>query len=143
MPGEINRYRRKLSGPILDRIDLHVEVPEVELKKLTGEVAEGEKSYSVRKRIEKARKYQAKRLKGTTLVTNGEMNSRQVRDYCPLTPQCKSLLTSATAQMGLTARSYFKVIKISRTIADLEGEEEIKMSHLAEALQYRPQEEIV
>ena len=143
MPGEINRYRRKLSGPILDRIDLHVEVPEVELKKLTGEVAEGEKSYSVRKRIEKARKYQAKRLKGTTLVTNGEMNSRQVRDYCPLTPECKSLLTSATAQMGLTARSYFKVIKISRTIADLEGEEEIKMSHLAEALQYRPQEEIM
>jgi len=140
MPGDINRYRRKVSGPLLDRIDLHVEVPEVELKKLTGEAPQGEKSSVVRNRIEKTRERQRRRFKGTSLVTNAEMTSKQVRELCPLTPECKSLLTSATAQMGLTARSYFKIIKISRTIADLNQEEEISTHHIAEALQYRPQD---
>lgn len=143
LPGHIARYRKRLSGPLLDRIDLHVEVPEVELKKLTSHKPSGEKSEAYRQRVENARLRQRGRFKETKIIINAEMSSRQVRELCPLSNECRSLLTSATAQMGLTARSYFKVIKIARTIADLAGEKDIRTTHLAEALQYRPQEEII
>lgn len=143
LPGSIHRYRKKLSGPILDRIDLHVEVPEVKLQKLTAQTADGEASAVIRQRVRASRARQRKRLHQRHLLTNGEMNSRQVRELCPLDPQSQALLTSATAQLGLTARSYFKVIKIARTIADLAGEAEIQSNHLAEALQYRPQADLV
>lgn len=143
LPGNISRYRKKISGPILDRIDLHVEVPEVELKKLTSNKPTGENSQNIRKRVSKARKTQSNRFIHTKLVTNSEMSSKQVKQYCQLSKQCRSLLTSATAKMGLTARSYFKVIKLARTIADLAEEKEIATHHLAEALQYRPQEEVI
>ena len=143
LPGQVSRYRKKLSGPILDRIDLHVEVPEVKLKKLTSDKPTGEKSKTIRQRVQAARMQQRVRFKGTNIITNAEMSSKQVRKFCLLDPECKSLLTSATAQMGLTARSYFKVINVARTIADLAGKEEIATKHLAEALQYRPQEEII
>ncbi len=143
LPGHISRYRKKLSGPILDRIDLHVEVPEVELKKLTSDERFGEPSQSIRKRVTKARKLQQNRFAKVKLITNAEMNSRQVREYCLLKKESKSLLTQATAKMGLTARSYFKVIKVARTIADLAGDQEILPNYIAEALQYRPQEKMI
>lgn len=143
LPGSISRYRKKLSGPILDRIDLHVEVPEVKLGKLTASEPTGEKSGTIRSRVMSARARQHKRFRGTKLMGNAEMSSREVRQFCPLAPEVKSLLTSATAQMGLTARSYFKVIKVARTIADLAGEAELTPNHLAEALQYRPTDELL
>lgn len=143
LPGQISRYKKKLSGPILDRIDLHVDVPEVEISKLTDDRIQRETSNKIRQRVEATRLIQRKRFSSTYLITNSEMNSRQVKQLCPLTPECKSFLTSATAKLGLTARSYFKVIKIARTICDLENCAAIKTRHLAEALQYRPREEPV
>lgn len=143
LPGHVSRYRKKLSGPILDRIDLHVEVPEVELKKLTSDKPSGKKSDQIREQVENARSKQRQRFVNTKIMTNAEMNSRQVKEYCQLNKECKSLLTGATAQLGLTARSYFKVIKLARTIADLKDESEIKPNHIAEALQYRPQKELI
>lgn len=103
----------------------------------------GEKSDGIRKRVKAARVHQKKRFKQIKIIINAEMNSHQVRELCPLESECRSLLTFSIAQMGLTARSYFKVIKVDRTIADLEGEAKITTNHLAEALQYRPQEEII
>lgn len=143
LPGSIVRYRKKISGPLLDRIDLHVEVPEVELKKLTARKLSGKKSKQIRVRVSKARQKQRVRFKSAKLFTNGEMNSRQVRELCFLSNECRSLLTNATAKMGLTARSYFKVIKIAQTIADLSDENHIATHHLAEALQYRPQQDLI
>src|SRR3989344_610988 len=140
LPGSISRYRKKLSGPILDRIDLHVEVPEVKLRKLTAEKLDGERSDVIRKRVQAACARQRTRFRDRKILSNAEMNSREVRELCLLDATSKSLLTSATAQMGLTARSYFKIIKIARTIADLSGEKEIAANHLAEALQYRPKD---
>jgi magnesium chelatase family protein len=141
LPGSISRYKKKLSGPILDRIDLHVDVPEVELEKLSSEKNNGEKSETIRKRVNLARKIQHKRFISTKLVTNSEMSSKQVKLYCPLSKESRSLLTSATARLGLTARSYFKIIKLARTISDLDNQPEILPQHIAEALQYRPKEE--
>lgn len=141
LPGHISRYRKRLSGPILDRIDLHVEVPEVVLEKLTAEEPTGEESRKIRLRVRTARRRQLTRFRKTSLLTNSEMGSRDVHRYCHMRPEVKSLLTSATAHMGLTARSYFKAIKIARTIADLVGEVEISPSHMAESLQYRPSED--
>ena len=140
LPGSISRYRKKLSGPILDRIDLHVEVPEVKLRKLTAQNLDGERSDVIRKRVQAACARQKSRFHNGKLISNAEMNSKDVRELCVLDATCKSLLTSATAQMGLTARSYFKIIKIARTIADLSGEKDIAANHLAEALQYRPKD---
>ncbi len=93
--------------------------------------------------MQTARTSQIKRFKKTKIITNAEMSSKQVRELCPLEKQTKSLLTSATAQMGLTARSYFKIIKLARTIADLNEEQDIATHHIAEALQYRPQEQVI
>ena len=137
LPGNISRYQKKISGPILDRIDLHVTVSEVAIEKLTGDVTT-ESSRSIRNRVEKARSIQAGRYKDSAILTNSELNTKQVKLYGKLTESAKSLLTAATAKLGLTARSYFKIIKVSRTIADLAGSNEVKPEHIAESLQYRP-----
>lgn len=139
-PSQIIRYQKRLSGPILDRIDLHVEVPAVKVEKLTGEGIIGEESKSIRKRIQAARNLQRKRFKGTKIKSNAEMQTRDIKQYCPLDNDSLNLLRQAVSQMNLTARSYYRVIKLARTIADLAGEEKMVVSHLAEALQYRPKE---
>lgn len=138
LPGHISRYQKKISGPIIDRIDLHVQVSEVEVNKLVNEHHRAETSSAIKQRVTQARQIQTNRFKDTPLTSNAEMNTKQVKIFCPLDNQCRALLTQATAQLGLTARSYFKVIKISRTIADLESAKSIKTHHIAEALQYRP-----
>lgn len=138
LPGQIIRYQKRLSGPLLDRIDLHVEVPAVKVEKLTGESVIGEESKSIRKRVQAARNLQRKRFKGTKIKSNAEMQTRDIKKYCPLDNESLNLLRQAVSQMNLTARSYYRVIKLARTIADLAGEEKIVVSHLAEALQYRP-----
>lgn len=140
-PGQIIRYQKRLSGPLLDRIDLHVEVPAVKMEKLTGESVVGEESKSIKKRVQTARNLQRKRFRSTQIKSNAEMKNRDIKKYCPLNNDSLNLLRQAVSQMNLTARSYYRVIKLARTIADLAGEEKIIISHLAEALQYRPKEQ--
>lgn len=145
MPGQIIRYQKRISGPILDRIDIHLEVPAVEVEKLTSErinQLNSENSKEVRKRVQKARDLQTKRFKKTNISSNSEMNTRQVKEFCPLSSECMNILRLAVSQMQLSARAYYRIIKIARTIADLEQSIEINPSHVAEALQYRPRQEI-
>jgi magnesium chelatase family protein len=145
LPGAISRYQKRVSGPILDRIDIHVEVPSVETQKLVGKPRKGQKvksSKKIQKGVQAARNLQTKRFKGTKLKANSEMSTKGVKKYCKLSEECRTMLRSAVASMNLTARSYFKVIKVARTIADLASEKQISANHLAEALQYRPKDDV-
>lgn len=141
LPGLILRYQKRISGPLMDRIDLHVDVPSVKVEKLTKEELENtENSAIIRKRVQKARDLQTKRFKNTKIFSNAEMMNRDIKKFCPLSQDCQILLRQAVSQLYLSARSYYKVIKLSRTIADLGGEKEITPQHIAEALQYRPKD---
>lgn len=138
-PAQIIRYKKRVSGPMLDRIDIHIDLPPVKVEKLTQEERQrtAEQSRSVRKRVQKARDIQTKRLKGTTIAANSEMTVRDIKRFCELSPECLHLLRLAVAKMNLSARSYHRTIKIARTIADLAGTRTIQSTHVAEALQYR------
>lgn len=142
-PSQIIRYQKKISGPMLDRIDMHLEVPAVKLEKLTEETKlKSENSTQIRKRVQKARDLQTKRFKKNKIASNAEMTTRHIKDFCPLSGECLSLLRLAVSKMHLSARSYNRTIKIARTIADLEGITFIAPTHIAEALQYRPKQEV-
>jgi magnesium chelatase family protein len=135
--GEISRYQKKISGPLLDRIDIFIEVPRVDYEKLTDETV-GESSEEVRTRIEAAKQIQLKRFEGTRLACNAEMTPVEVKEFCRLESPAQSLLRTAMKQLHLTARAFHRILKLSRTIADIDGgPETIKTNHLAEALQYR------
>lgn len=135
----ISRYQKRISGPLLDRIDIHVETPPVRVDKLTDEQeTKTESSLSIRKRVQKARDAQTRRFKKTSLTTNAEMNNRNIKEFCLLSSECIALLRAAVVKMQLSARSYQRVIKLARTIADLNQEKQISAEHIAEALQYRP-----
>jgi magnesium chelatase family protein len=136
-PGALLRYQRRVSGPLLDRIDLHVEVPRLATADLTRAPA-AEPSAVVRVRVVAARARQRERFRGTPLVTNAEMSSEQVRRWCPLDAAAAGLIRTATDRLRLSARSYYRVVKLARTVADLAGAEAIAAAHVAEALQYRP-----
>jgi len=136
------KYQKRVSGPILDRIDLHVEVPAVKHEKLTGEEKAGESSQVVRERVQTARERQQQRFAGTSLTCNAEMTARNIKKYCSLDLEEQNFLRQAAVQMNLSARAYHRILKVARTIADLAGEPNIKTSHLAEALQYRPPAEV-
>lgn len=141
LPGLIARYQKRLSGPILDRIDLHIDVPSVDEVDLLTETEEvSEKSIAIRERVIRARTKQRERLKPYGLFTNSQMSSSQVRDLCRLPTAASEILKTAIVRMHLSARATFKVIKVAQTIADLEGVSEISSSHIAESLQYRVQE---
>ncbi len=114
----------------------------LESEKLVNNNQTAESSKVIQERVQKARNIQIKRFNGTKFKSNSEMSSKAVKQFCSLTPDCASLMISATASMNLTGRSYHKVLKVSRTIADLEGEKDILVKHLAEALQYRPTEDV-
>ena len=133
---QVQRYRSKVSGPLLDRIDIHVEVPPVQFRDLTGGEAV-ESSATMLGRVEKARKLQAERFQRMKIHTNAGMSSRQIRKFCVLDSQSEDLLERAMDKFGLSARAHSRILKISRTIADLEGSEGIQPSHVAEAIQYR------
>lgn len=141
LPGSISRYQKRISGPIIDRIDIHAHVPAVSVEKLTGSTSSAESSESVQTRVQKARNMQLKRLKKSGLTSNAEMSTKMVKELCPLSSEVHAFLRQAVARLGLSARSYYRVIKVSRTIADLINDKEIIVSHIAEALQYRPKEE--
>jgi len=137
----ITRYQKRISGPLLDRIDIHIQVPQVEYDKLSGD-RQGESSAEVRARVEAARKRQRERLGDSSRTTNADMIPREVRKHCQLDSEGKSLLRSAMEQLHLSARSYHRVLKLSRTIADLAGKNEIRSTHIAESLQYQPRDQI-
>ncbi len=132
----IENYQKRISGPLMDRIDIHVEVPSVDYEKLAGE-ALGEPSAAIRARVEAARARQQARLEGTGLACNGDMGPGEVRRYCTLDDAGRALIKAAMRQLGLSARGYHRVLKLARTIADLAGSDAIRAPHLAEALQYR------
>jgi magnesium chelatase family protein len=134
----IQRYVAKISGPLLDRIDIHIEVPAVQYKELRGgSAAEG--SSEIRARVLLARERQQQRFRkfGEKIYSNAQMTTRQIRVYCELGPDAERLLERAMQQQGLTARAHDRILKVARTIADLEGAENLSVAHLAEAIQYR------
>ncbi len=138
LPGMVSRYQKRISGPILDRIDIHIDVPSVETQKLISDQTQKECSKDIQKRVQEAREMQSARFTGTNIKSNSEMSTRDVKKFCALSDDCQTMLTSAVTQMNLSARSYFKVIKVARTIADLAQEKNISVNHIAEAIQYRP-----
>lgn len=135
-PGQTHRYRHKVSGPLLDRIDIHIEVPAVPYKELSTDYS-GEKSEDIRKRAVTARDIQLKRLKSDKIYSNGQMKTRHIKKHCKLKPDAQSLLDNAMQKLGLSARAYTRILKLSRTIADLESSEYIDSHHVSEAIQYR------
>lgn len=137
-PAQITRYNKKVSGPLLDRIDLYVSVPRVETGKLTNNI-DAESSQVVQARVQTAREIQTIRLAETPFHTNSEMSAMLLKKYAMLTPEGKKLIAGAIDKFHLSARSYTRVLRIARTIADLAGEETVSVQHLSEALQYRPQ----
>lgn len=135
-PGQVHRYRRRVSGPLLDRIDIHIEVPTVPYKELSTEYS-GEKSEIIRERVVNARNIQIERFKGDKIYCNGQMKTRHIKKHCKLREEPLSLLDAAMHRLGLSARAYMRILKVSRTIADLEGSENIQSHHISEAIQYR------
>lgn len=137
LPGMIARYQKRISGPIMDRIDIHVAVPSVSTEKLTHTYT-SEPSAVVQRRVQSARNRQLRRLQAVGVASNAEMNTRQVKEYCPLMPEAGLFMRQAVSKFSLSARGYYRVIKVAQTIADLAGESQIALPHIAEALQYRP-----
>ena len=135
-PPTITRYQKRLSGPLLDRIDIHVEVPRVEYEKLT-DTRPGERSEVVRARVLAARERQARRFAGSRIACNAEMGAAKVRTYCQVEGAAQPLLRAASRRLQLSARAFHRVLKLTRTIADLAEADGIQAPHLAEALQYR------
>ncbi len=139
-PNQIINYKKKISGPLLDRIDLHIEVPRLNFEKLSSERL-GESSATIRTRVEEARQKQTERFKNSPVKTNAEMRNQEIKEFCRLDESSLELLKTAVEQMKLSARSYNRLLKLSRTIADLAGSENIELQHLAEAIQYRHKEQ--
>ena len=135
-PSLVSRYQKRISGPLLDRIDLFVEVPRVEYEKLVS-TASGEESRTVQERVQRARQRQQQRFRELPLSSNADMGPVEVWEYCQVEPSAQALCQAAMQQLHLSARAFHRVLKLSRTIADLADSEAITVAHLAEALQYR------
>ena len=135
-PPQIQNYLSRVSGPLLDRIDIHIEVPAVKYKDLASE-ASGENSAAIRARVIRARQVQLRRFKGKNLFSNARMEPKEIRQYCKIDVTGHDLLKMAITKLGLSARAYDRILKVSRTIADIEGSEEIRHEFVSEAIQYR------
>ena len=135
-PIAIHRYRSRISGPLLDRIDIHIEVPAVRYRDLADR-AEAESSAEVARRVESSRIIQLERYKGTRIRCNAQMTPRFIKKYCELDNAGNRMLELVTDRLGFSARTYNRILKVARTIADLEGNEQIHEQHIAEAIQYR------
>lgn len=136
-PAAVQKYEARLSGPLLDRIDIQVEVPPVDFSDLTGKGREEETSEEIKKRVNAARAIQLKRFAGTGITCNAKMTARQTREFCILEPAANELLKKIYEKMGLSARAYDKIVKVARTIADLDNSEVINSKHITEAIRYR------
>jgi magnesium chelatase family protein len=136
----IKKYRAKISGPLLDRIDVHIEVPSLKYDSLSRKES-AEPSEKIRERVQKAREIQLARFKDLKkkkpIYNNGQMESREIRRFCEIDATSESLLKTAIDRFGLSARAYDRILKVARTIADLEASADIKPSHISEAIQYR------
>jgi len=137
----IDNYQKRISGPLMDRIDIHVDVPRVDYEKLSDDTL-GEPSRAIRARVEAARERQQVRLADTDLRCNADMGPAEVRQFCQLDSPGRGLIKAAMTQMGLSARGYHRILKLARTIADLAASDDIETKHLAEALQYRKRERL-
>jgi len=143
---QVNQYKKRVSGPIIDRIDIHVDVPSVEVSKLIPRSeeekveAKAESSKEIQKRIQRARDIQSQRFSGTDLVCNADMGAKEIKKYCPITKEQKKYLAAIMKKYGLSARGYHRTLKVARTIADLEGVVEVNVDHLGNALTYRPKD---
>jgi len=135
-PSQIHRYRTRVSGPLLDRIDIHIEVPAVPYRELSSDGA-AETSEKIRERVVAARDIQLARFSGNGIFANAQMRSRQIRTWCKPSNDARKLLEEAMRRLGLSARAYTRILKVARTIADLDGKPDIGASHVAEAIQYR------
>jgi len=135
----VTKYQKRISGPMLDRIDIHIEVPRVDYEKLSGDRL-GESSESIRRRVQAVRDIQQKRFSNgrSDIICNADMRVGEIRQFCKLQDEDQGLMRAAMSQMNLSARAYHRILKLARTIADLAGSDEIQSTHLAEALQYRP-----
>ena len=135
----IQRYVSKISGPLLDRIDIHIDVPAVNYKELRGGDGNAESSTQIRDRVIRARQIQLNRFAaaGEKFYANAQMGTRQIRTYCELGSESERLLERAMQQQGLSARAHDRILKVARTIADLEGGLQLESKHIAEAIQYR------
>jgi magnesium chelatase family protein len=136
-PGLVSRYQKRISGPFIDRVDIFVEVPHIDYEKLADDRL-GESSEKVQKRVKDARLIQRQRFDGTVIACNAEMTPTEVREFCPVEESAQGLLKTAMKQLYLSARAFHRILKIGRTLADLEGGDIIKAHHIAEAIQYRP-----
>jgi magnesium chelatase family protein len=139
-PAVVTKYQKRISGPILDRIDIHIEVPRVDYEKLSGDRV-GEPSECIRARVQAARNLQLNRFSkngSCDIVCNADMRIGEIRQFCKLSEEGQSLMRAAMSQLNLSARAYHRILKLARTIADLAGCQDIQSVHLAEALQYRP-----
>jgi len=135
-PYQIQKYRSKISGPLLDRIDIHIEVPSIAYRDLANKT-EGTSSAEMRKSVIQAREIQTQRFKNEKILTNSRMNNRQIKKYCKLDDESEALLKQAIDELGLSARAYTRILKVARTIADIENSEHIQVQHISEAIQYR------
>jgi magnesium chelatase family protein len=135
-PSAVARYQKRISGPLLDRFDIHIEVPRVKFEKLSSEQP-GESSETIRRRVCEARLRQQERFRGKRPLSNADMGPAEIRTHCILDETGQNLMKAAVRQLSLSARGYHRVLKLARTIADLAGEERIGAAHLAEAVQYR------
>jgi magnesium chelatase family protein len=135
-PIQIQKYRAKISGPLLDRIDIHIDVPSIRYAEFSSEKTE-ENSSSIRKKVNLARGLQTQRFKQENIYCNAQMRPKHIKKYIKIDEQCKALLKKAIQEIGISARAYDRILKVARTIADIEGSLDIKSQHIAEAIQYR------
>ena len=136
-PPMIAKYLQRISGPLLDRIDIHIEVPRLRQDEMIQGGLSGEPSASIRARVFGARSLQKQRFEGTDLHCNAHMGARQIKQFCRISDDVKDLLRAAISQLGLSARAYDRILKLARTIADLDSQEDVQLAHVAEAIQYR------